>query len=48
MRLQATDAERAVQAEVRAFLARERLEPADLPHGLDERTEVLRGWQSAC
>jgi len=48
MRLQATDAERAVQAEVRAFLGRERLDPADLPHGLDERMEVLRGWQSAC
>jgi alkylation response protein AidB-like acyl-CoA dehydrogenase len=48
MRLQATDAERALQAEVQAFLARERIDPAELPHGLDERTEVLRGWQAAC
>jgi alkylation response protein AidB-like acyl-CoA dehydrogenase len=48
MRLQATDAERALQSEVRSFLARERLDPAGLAHTLDERMEVLRGWQAAC
>jgi alkylation response protein AidB-like acyl-CoA dehydrogenase len=48
MRLRATDEERALQAEVRDFLARERLDPAALPHALDERMEILRGWQAAC
>jgi len=48
MRLRATDEERALQAEVRGFLARERLDPAALPHTLDERMEILRGWQAAC
>jgi len=48
MRLQATDEERALQAEVRDFLARDRLDPAALPHALDERMEILRGWQAAC
>jgi alkylation response protein AidB-like acyl-CoA dehydrogenase len=33
---------------VRAYLARERLAPADLPRALDDRMEVLRGWQAAC
>ena len=42
MRLQATDTERLLQAEVREFLARERLDPAMLPHALDERMDVLR------
>jgi alkylation response protein AidB-like acyl-CoA dehydrogenase len=48
MRLTATDVERALQEEVRAYLARERLAPADLPRALDDRMEVLRGWQAAC
>ena len=48
MRLRATDAERALQEEVRAFLARERLTASDLPRTLDDRMEVLRGWQAAC
>ena len=48
MRLGSTDAERALQEEVRAFLAQDRLEPADLPRALDDRMEVLRGWQAAC
>src|SRR4051794_36272221 len=48
MQLRATDDERALQAEVRAFLAQGRLSPADLPRSLDARMEVLRGWQSAC
>jgi alkylation response protein AidB-like acyl-CoA dehydrogenase len=48
MRLRATDEERALQAEVRDFLARERLAPTALPHALDERMEILRGWQAAC
>jgi alkylation response protein AidB-like acyl-CoA dehydrogenase len=48
MRLRATDEERALQAEVRDFLARERLDPAALPHALDERMEILCGWQAAC
>src|SRR3954464_4686182 len=48
MQLRATDEERALQAEVRAFLAQGRLSPADLPRSLDARMEVLRGWQSAC
>ncbi len=48
MRLQATNTERLLQAEVREFLARERLDPAMLPHTLDERMDVLRRWQAAC
>jgi alkylation response protein AidB-like acyl-CoA dehydrogenase len=48
MRLTATDVERALQEEVRAYLARERLAPAELPRALDDRMEVLRGWQAAC
>jgi alkylation response protein AidB-like acyl-CoA dehydrogenase len=48
MQLRATEQERALQAEVRAFLAADRLAPADLPEALDERIEVLRGWQAAC
>jgi alkylation response protein AidB-like acyl-CoA dehydrogenase len=48
MRLRATDEERALQAEVRDFMARERLDPAALPHALGERMEILRGWQAAC
>jgi alkylation response protein AidB-like acyl-CoA dehydrogenase len=48
MRLGSTDAERALQEEVRAFLAQDRLNPADLPRALGERMEVLRAWQAAC
>src|SRR4051812_37368473 len=48
MQLRATDAERALQAEVRAFLAQGRLTPADLPRSLDARMEVLRDWQATC
>jgi alkylation response protein AidB-like acyl-CoA dehydrogenase len=48
MRLQATDEERALQEEVRAFLAQDRLTHADLPRALDARMEVLREWQASC
>ena len=48
MRLRPTDAERALQDEVRAFLAQDRLHPGDLPHALDDRIAVLREWQAAC
>ena len=48
MRLRPTDAERALQDEVRAFLAHDRLTPGDLPHALDERIEALRRWQAQC
>jgi alkylation response protein AidB-like acyl-CoA dehydrogenase len=48
MRLGPTEAERALQEEVRAFLAQDRLTPADLPRSLDDRIAVLRGWQAAC
>jgi alkylation response protein AidB-like acyl-CoA dehydrogenase len=33
---------------VRAFLAQGVPAPADLPHALDARIEVLRGWQARC
>src|SRR5215207_3453869 len=48
MKLRATDEEQALQAEVQAFLARDRLTPADLPRSLDERIEALRTWQATC
>jgi alkylation response protein AidB-like acyl-CoA dehydrogenase len=48
MRLQATDEERALQDEVRSFLARDRLTASDLPRTLDDRMEALRAWQAAC
>jgi alkylation response protein AidB-like acyl-CoA dehydrogenase len=48
MELRATPAERALQDEVRAFLAEQRLTPGELPHALDDRMEVLREWQAAC
>jgi alkylation response protein AidB-like acyl-CoA dehydrogenase len=47
MELRPTPDERALQEEVRAFLARERL-TADLPRSLDDRMQVLRGWQAVC
>jgi alkylation response protein AidB-like acyl-CoA dehydrogenase len=48
MQLRATPDERRLQEEVRDFLARHRPSPGDLPHTLEERMEVLRGWQAAC
>jgi alkylation response protein AidB-like acyl-CoA dehydrogenase len=48
MQLQPTDDERALQEEVRAYLAGSRLASADLPRALDDRMEVLREWQAAC
>ena len=48
MQLRATETERALQDEVRAFLAADRLTPADLPRSLDDRMVVLREWQAAC
>src|SRR3954468_22816612 len=48
MQLRATEDERALQSEVRAFLAQGRLTPADLPRSLDARMEGLRGWQATC
>ena len=48
MRLRATDEEQALQAEVRAFLAQDRLTPADLPRALDDRMGILREWQASC
>jgi alkylation response protein AidB-like acyl-CoA dehydrogenase len=48
MRLRATDSERALQDEVRAFLAQNRLGAADLPRELDDRMEALRRWQAVC
>jgi alkylation response protein AidB-like acyl-CoA dehydrogenase len=48
VQLRATEQERALQAEVRAFLASDRRRPAELPEALEERIDVLRGWQAAC
>src|SRR4051794_35117973 len=48
MQLKATKHERALQAEVRAFLAEEQITPGDLPERLDERIEALGGWQASC
>ena len=48
MQLAETASERALAEEVRAFLAREGLRFAELPRALDDRMEVLRGWQAAC
>jgi alkylation response protein AidB-like acyl-CoA dehydrogenase len=48
MRLAATDAERRLQEEVRAFLTAAIPELGPLPHALDERIEVLRRWQARC
>src|SRR4051812_28267268 len=47
MQLRPTDDQRALQEEVRDFLAKQQLAPADLPHSLDERIEALREWQAA-
>src|SRR3712207_3193787 len=48
MQLRATPEERALQAEVRAFLAQDRMAPADLPEALSERIDMLRGGQASC
>jgi alkylation response protein AidB-like acyl-CoA dehydrogenase len=48
MRLAATDAERRLQEEVRDFLAASIPDAGRLPHALDARMEVLRGWQARC
>ncbi len=48
MQFKPTEDERALQADVRAFLAEQRVTPADLPERLDERIEALRSWQAAC
>jgi alkylation response protein AidB-like acyl-CoA dehydrogenase len=48
MQLHATPEERALQEEVRAFLAKNRRTPAHLPRALDDRMEALRDWQAAC
>lgn len=48
MQLTETASERALAEGVRAFLSRESLHSAELPHALDERMAVLRRWQAAC
>jgi len=48
MRLEATESERRLQEEIRAFLAAERPDAARLPSSLDERMEALRAWQARC
>jgi alkylation response protein AidB-like acyl-CoA dehydrogenase len=48
MRLSATDSERDLQAEVRAFLAAECPDAARLPRTLGDRIEALRAWQARC
>ena len=48
MQLRATQTERALQAEVRAFLSAEAPDAARLPRALDDRIEALRAWQDRC
>jgi len=48
MKLRPSQAEQELQQEIRAFLAREGSMPAELPHALDERIELLRRWQASC
>ena len=48
MKLALSDEERELQEEVRAFLAQDCPDPADLPHALDERMAFLRRWQEQC
>ena len=48
MQLRATPEERALQDEVRTFLAQAPLVGADLPRGLDDRMPLLREWQASC
>src|SRR4051794_7063819 len=48
MKLRATDEERALQDEVRSFLAQAPLVGAALPRALDDRMTLLREWQASC
>src|SRR3954463_7643340 len=48
MQLRATEEERALQDEVRSFLAQSPLVGAALPRALDDRMRVLREWQASC
>src|SRR3954453_16712355 len=48
MQLRATDEERALQDEVRSFLAQAPQVGAALPRALDDRMTVLREWQASC
>jgi alkylation response protein AidB-like acyl-CoA dehydrogenase len=48
MRLKTTPEERALQEEVRTFLAQDQLVGAEFPRALDDRMEMLRRWQAAC
>ena len=48
MKLRATDDERALQDEVRSFLAQAPRVGAELPRALDDRMAVLREWQASC
>jgi len=40
--------ERRAQEEARSFLAEHCPDPAELPHGLDDRIAYLRDWQARC
>src|ERR1700736_6245440 len=48
MQLTETAVERALAQEIGAFLHREGMRSAALPHALDERMAVGRRWQRAC
>jgi alkylation response protein AidB-like acyl-CoA dehydrogenase len=48
MQLAATESERRLQEEIRAFLAAEHAGTARLPRSLDDRMEALRAWQARC
>jgi alkylation response protein AidB-like acyl-CoA dehydrogenase len=48
MRLTASEPERRLQDEIRAFLADERPDPARLPRRLEDRMDALRAWQGRC
>jgi alkylation response protein AidB-like acyl-CoA dehydrogenase len=48
MRLSATESERQLQDEIRAFLAAQAVDAARLPRSLEDRIEVLRDWQARC
>ena len=48
MRLAASESERRLQEEIRAFLAAERPDAAEAPRSLDDRIEALRAWQRRC
>ena len=48
MKLALTAEERALQTEVRAFLAEHAPDPAEVPETLDDRFAFLREWQARC